>query len=202
MIDIIQEIEDLKSYVAGCASTNELYTTYPPQHPWAAGTTVEQVISRIDQLEKKIIADQEEQQKVEEELENEFKSESTGRSAAARLLRQTIDHSEISGEYYTRLLAIANMIEQEVASANKNEINIPFGVAPSCKNLITYIKSYVEANGPCTDRFIQGLYEYIDQIDTQIVNLSSENATLRKENEVFANRSKLLMRIHDIIDRN
>ena len=145
------------------------------------------MINRLDSLKEKIISDQKKNQ---------------GSSAAAKMLRQTIDHSEISSEYYTRLLEIANMIEQEVANANKNEINIPFGVMPSCKNLIAYIKSYVEANGPCTDRFIQGLYEYIDQIDTQIVNLNSENATLRKENEIFANRSKLLMRINELINRN
>lgn len=33
MIDIIQEIEDLKSYCAERAATNTLYPTMPPQHP-------------------------------------------------------------------------------------------------------------------------------------------------------------------------
>ena len=33
MIDIIQEIEDLKSYVAGKAATNTMFPSYPPQHP-------------------------------------------------------------------------------------------------------------------------------------------------------------------------
>ena len=153
-------------------------------------------MGRIDQLEKKIIADQEEQKKIEEE----FKSEPTGKSAAARLLRQTIDHSEIPGEYYTRLLAIANMIEEEAAS-EKFELFPPVEVVASCKNIIAYIKSYVEAGGPCTDRFIQGLYEYIDRVDTDLVNFSSENAALRKENEVLANRSKLLMRMNELVDR-
>lgn len=119
------------------------------------------------------------------------------------MLRNTIEHSEIPSEYYSRLLEIANMIEYEYESAKtKSDYDIPVDVMPNCKNLVAYIQSYVEANGPCTDRFIQGLYEFIDKIDTQMVNLSSENAELRKQNEMLANRSQLLMRIHDILDHN
>ena len=158
------------------------------------------MINRLDSLKERIISDQEEQKKVEEELENEFKSEPTGKSAA-RLLRQTIDHSEIPGEYYTRLFAIANMIEKEAAN-EKYDLFPPVEVVSSCKNIIAYIKIYVEAGGPCTNRFIQGLYEYIDRVDTDLVNFSSENAALRKENEVLANRSKLLMRMNELVDRS
>ena len=148
MIDIIQEIENLKSYAASNASHSFLLPTNPPQHPWGAGTSVEQMIKRLDSLKEKIIADQKENQE-----------------------------------------------------DNISEM-IPSTVVPSCKNLITYIKSYVESNGPCTERFIQGLYEFIDKIDTQMVNLSSENAALRTENETLANRNKLIMRIHDILEHN
>jgi hypothetical protein len=95
------------------------------------------------------------------------------------------------------------MIDHEYETAKaKSDYDIPVDVMPNCKSLVAYIQSYVESNGPCTDRFIQGLYESIDQIDTQMVNLSSENAELRKQNEMLANRSQLLMRIHDILDRN
>jgi hypothetical protein len=119
------------------------------------------------------------------------------------MLRNTIEHSELPNEYYTRLLEIANMIDHEYETAKaKSDYDIPVDVMPNCKSLVAYIQSYVESNGPCTDRFIQGLYESIDQIDTQMVNLSSENAELRKQNEMLANRSQLLMRIHDILDRN
>lgn len=158
------------------------------------------MINRLDSLKEKIISDQEEQQKIKEELENNSEPEPVSRSAAAKLLRQTIDHSEIPGEYYTRLLAIADMIEKEAAS-EKYDLFPPVDVMSSCKNIIAYIKSYVEAGGPCTDRFIQGLYEYIDRVDTDLVNFSSENAALRKENEVLANRSKLLMRMNELVDR-
>lgn len=189
MIDIIQEIEDLKSYVAGKAATNTLFPSYPPQHPWAAGTSVEQMINKLDELKEKIISDQKDNQ---------------GTSAAARMLRNTIEYSEIPSEYYTRLLEIANMIEYEYNNIKNTETTyeIPVGIVPNCQSLIAYIQSYVESNGPCTKRFIQGLYDFIDRIDTQIVNLSSENNSLRKDNESLANRSSLLMRIHDIIDRN
>lgn len=33
MIDILEEIEKVKSYVAGCADSKNMYPTYPPQHP-------------------------------------------------------------------------------------------------------------------------------------------------------------------------
>lgn len=146
------------------------------------------MINRLDSLKEKIISDQKENQ---------------GQSAAARMLRNTIEHSEIPSEYYTRLLEIANMIENEYANAKSHfEYDIPVDVLPSCKNIVAYIQSYVDSGGPCTGRFIQGLYDYIDQIDTQMVNLSSDNAAYRKENEMLANRGHLLMRIHDIIDRS
>lgn len=146
------------------------------------------MIAKLDSLKEKIISDQEEKQ---------------GYSGAARMLRNVVDHSDISGEYYTRLLEIANMIDYEYANAKMHtEYTVPVNVMPNCKNLIVYIQSYVESGGPCTERFIQGLYDYIDQIDTQMVNLSSDNAALRKENEILANRGHLLMRIHDLIDRS
>ena len=190
MIDIIQEIENLKAYVVSQAATDPpLYLSNQTVHSWAPGTTVEDVIKQLEKLKNKIIEDQKENQ---------------GQSAAARMLRQTIDHSEIPSEYYTRLLEIANMIENEYSNAKENNISeiIPATVIPSCGNLVVYIKSYVESNGPCTERFIQGLYEFIDKIDTQMINLSSENKILRTENETLANRSQLLMRIHDILDHN
>jgi hypothetical protein len=146
------------------------------------------MINTLDSLKEKILSDQKENQ---------------GSSAAARMLRNTIEHSEIPNEYYTRLLEIANMIENEVNAAKTNfAYEIPVDVMPNCKALVTYIQSYVESGGPCTERFIQGLYNFVDQIDTQMVNLSSDNAQLKRENEMLANRGHLLMRIHDIIDRN
>lgn len=146
------------------------------------------MINLLDSLKEKIISDQKENQ---------------GQSAAARMLRNTIEHSEIPSEYYTRLLEIANMIESEINAAKTNfAYEIPVDVMPNCKALIIYIQSYVESGGPCTERFIQGLYNFIDQIDTQMINLSSENAGLRKENEMLANQGHLLMRIHDILEHN
>lgn len=53
-MDIIQELEQLKSYVAGLARTDIEYCTYPPQHAFSAGVTVEQIISKIDSIEDKI----------------------------------------------------------------------------------------------------------------------------------------------------
>lgn len=53
-MNIIQELESLKSYVASLAKTDEIYCTFPPQHGFAAGATVEGIISKIDLIEDKL----------------------------------------------------------------------------------------------------------------------------------------------------
>lgn len=103
MVDIIQELENLKSYVAGLARTDIIYTSLPPQHMFSTGTTVESVISEI------------------------------------------------------------NLIEEKIKQEKDKSIN--------CAALIAYIKSYVSAGGPCTEKFINGLYHYIDIINTEIMIL-------------------------------
>ena len=49
-MSIVQELEDLKSFVAGLARTDMEYCTMPPQHGFAEGTTVESVIRKIDKI--------------------------------------------------------------------------------------------------------------------------------------------------------
>jgi hypothetical protein len=49
-MNIVQELEDLKSFVAGLARTDMEYCTMPPQHGFAEGTTVESVIRKIDKI--------------------------------------------------------------------------------------------------------------------------------------------------------
>lgn len=119
-MDIIQELENLKSYVAGLARTDVIFTSMPPQHGFSSYATVESVISEIDLIENKV---------------------------------------------------------KKESEKNKS-IN--------CKVLIKYINSYVSAGGPCTEKFIKGLYHYIDIINTEIVTLKSQ--TISPKLNRFLNR--------------
>lgn len=51
-MDIVQEIDQIISDVAGMASTSIMLPTSPPQHPFAAGTSVEQVITKLEVLKQ------------------------------------------------------------------------------------------------------------------------------------------------------
>lgn len=120
MVDIIQELENLKSYVAGLARTDIIYTSLPPQHMFSTGATVESIISEI------------------------------------------------------------NLIEEKIKQEKDKSIN--------CAALIAYIKSYVSAGGPCTEKFINGLYHYIDIINTEIMIL--------KPSTFSAKLSRVLNKMH------
>ena len=120
-MDIIQELEDLKRYIAGLARTDMEFCTLPPQHGFSSSATVEQVLSKIDLIENKI-------------KENSHKN-----------------------------------------------------ISINCVALKEFIKSYVSAEGPCTDKFINGLYHYIDLINTEI--------TLLKDNTIRPKIVNLLQKL-------
>ena len=106
-MDIIKELEDLKSYVAGLARTDMEFCTMPPQHGFSSSATIEQVLSKIDVIE--------------------------------------------------------NKAEQEL---NKNN-------SVNCTALNAFIKAYVSAGGPCTQKFIDGLHHYVNAINGEIAILKS-----------------------------
>ncbi len=106
-MNIIKELEDLKSYIAGLARTDMSYLSMPPKHGFATGATVEDVLAKIDIIE--------------------------------------------------------NKVKQELNE--KGSIN--------CTALNAFIKAYVSAGGPCTQKFIDGLHHYIDAINGEIAILKS-----------------------------
>lgn len=106
-MNIIKELEDLKSYIAGLARTDMSYMSMPLKHGFATGATVEDVLAKLILLE--------------------------------------------------------NKAKQEL---NKNS-------SINCTALNAFIKAYVSAGGPCTQKFIDGLYHYIDAINGEIVILKS-----------------------------
>ena len=127
-MDIIKELEDLKSYIAGSARTDMVLTSFPPKHSFAPWVGVEDVIAKIDLIE------------------DEIKKEATK--------------------------------DQLVSS----------------KALVAFIKSYVSTGGPCTDKFIKGLYHYIDTINAEIVLLKNQSLTrflLKFRENVMKNRLKI-----------
>lgn len=106
-MNIIKELEDLKSYIAGLARTDIELTSFPPKHVFAPWVGVEDVLAKID--------------------------------------------------------AIENKAKQELNE--NNSIN--------CNALNAFIKAYVSAGGPCTQKFIDGLHHYIDAINGEIIILKS-----------------------------
>lgn len=127
-MDIIKELEDLKSYIAGLARTDMVLTSFPPKHSFASWAGVEDVIAKIDLIEDKIKKD-----------------------------------------------------------ATKEQLT-------SSKALVAFIKSYVSAGGPCTDKFIKGLYHYIDMINAEIALLKNQPLTkflLKFRENVMKNRLKV-----------
>lgn len=132
-MDVVQELEELKAFVAGLARTDMEYCTMPPQHGFAEGATVESVIRKIDKI---------------------------------------IDHSKESDIYTFSTDASIN-----------------------CYALAQYINSYVENDGPHTKAFINGLYSYLDKINSEIQELIQE--LLEEQPKDF-----LMSRLKDICERS
>lgn len=160
-MSIIQELEDLKAFVAGLARTDMEYCTMPPQHGFAEGTTVESVIRKIEEIQSKVA-----------------KEPTNKRSAAARTLRFFIDHGTLDSNEYVHLLEIANMMDNEVNDLWET-VNQTFkfssDVSVNCLALAEYINGYVESNGPHTKKFIDGLYKYLDKINAEIKELKEKS---------------------------
>ena len=116
-MDLIQEANKLISKIAGKASSTIILPTDPPQHPFAAGVSVEQVISEIDIFKKQI---------------QDFLN--------------SIDQTNKVFNY------------SETQSSNLN-----------LKFLNTFVRSYADAGGPCTYKFIEQLYEFIKKIDADFI---------------------------------
>lgn len=49
-MDFIQELEDLKAFVAGLARTDMEFCSMPPQHGFSQIATVESVLDKIDHI--------------------------------------------------------------------------------------------------------------------------------------------------------
>lgn len=176
-MDIIKELENLKSKVAGKASTSIVLTSCPPQHPFAAGVSVESIISDIDNIILKFTST----------------PEGNGNtSAAARRLRYIVDQGDFSSDQIQLLLEIANMIDHEFKGVkNYNCSNASF-VYPennsnnlTLKSFIAFVKSYVNSSGPCTTLFIQQIYDFITEFDKILVGLEKNIESLYHENRAL-----------------
>jgi hypothetical protein len=50
-MNIIQELDNLKAYIAGLARTDMVLTSMPPQHNFSTTATVENVIREIEKIQ-------------------------------------------------------------------------------------------------------------------------------------------------------
>lgn len=177
-MDFIQELEDLKTYVAGLVRTDMEYTCYPPKHGFAAGATVEDLIQKIDQIKVSLTSIKDGQQT---------------QSAAARTLRTVVDQGDFSSDEIARLLEIANMMDNELQNS-KQSFTFSSEISVNCLALAEYINGYVNSNGPRTSAFIEGLYQYLNKIYEQIEELLNENDRLAED--------QLLNKLKNIFDRS
>lgn len=184
-MEFIQQLENLKTYVASLARTDMVYTSMPPKHGFSNGATVESVIEEIDKIIYGFIS---------------LKEGHGNKSAAARRLRYVVEQGDFSYDQISLLLEIANMAENEcegdfVAAIDYDQSNKVFKYPQinssniNLRMLVAFIKSYVDNGGPCTYHFIEDLYDYIDQLDEQI-------DYLEKNQSLFKIKSKILDRIH------
>lgn len=160
-MNIIQELDNLKAYIAGLARTDMVLTSMPPQHNFSAGATVENVIREIEKIQSTWISEP-----------------MTKRSAAARTLRYFIDHGTLNANEYAYLLEIANMMDNEVNDlweTAHQDFKFSSDVSANCLALAEYISSYVENDGPHTKKFIEGLYQYLDKINSEIKELKEKS---------------------------
>ena len=130
-MDLIQEANKLISKIAGKASSTIILPTDPPQHPFAAGVSVEQIISEINVFKKQI---------------QDFLS--------------SIDQTNKEFNY------------SEIQSSNLN-----------LKFLNAFVKSYVDAGGPCTYKFIEQLYDFIKKIDADLIEQEKRIEELNAAND-------------------
>jgi len=160
-MNIIQELDDLKTYVAGLARTDYILTSMPPQHNFSTTATVESVINKIEKIQ--LIWNKEPMIK---------------KSAAARTLRYFIDHGTLNSNEYAYLLEIANMMDNEVNDlweTAHQDFKFSSDASVNCLALAEYISSYIESDGPHTKKFIEGLYQYLDKINSEIKELKEKS---------------------------
>ena len=177
-MDIIQELDNLIEDVHAMASHSVMLPTSPPQHPFAMGTSVEQVINKINLIKAGLV---------------NIKQGSENKSAAARRLRAVVDHGDWSSDQIQLLLEIANMMDNECHCCNAHIVNNydqshtyfeESHIYSSDKDIplaMAFIKSYVEHNGPCTKAFIEGLYSFISKLDNTLYNNEIKIKTLQEK---------------------
>ena len=173
-MNFIQELDDLKAFVAGLARTDIEFCSMPLQHGFLPTATVESVLSKIDQIKFNWI---------------KGPGAQTEKSAAAYTLRYFVDQSDLDFDTRYYLLEVANMIENEKENYCKKLI-FSSDASFYCRALAEYIQSYVENEGPHTKSFIDGIYSYLNEINEEIKKL-------RKKSE-----DTLMIKIKKIIDRN
>jgi hypothetical protein len=186
-MDLIQELKNLKSTVAGMASSEVMLPTLPPQHPFAAGISVERVVGEIDQMIMKLTS---------------IKEGEGNNSTAAHRLRNFVANSHLSSQDITELLEIANVMDNELnielqidTLDNDTDLTYPETLVIAAKE---YVNSYVEANGPCTKAFILGLMKYLNALSDYFNQKKQTNKSPKDQNlvQAFDNfGSKLLNRI-------
>jgi hypothetical protein len=88
-------------------------------------------------------------------------------------------------------LEIANMMDNEVNDlweTAHQDFKFSSDVSANCLALAEYISSYVENDGPHTKKFIEGLYQYLDKINSEIKELKEKSEDI------------LLIKLQKIVD--
>lgn len=85
------------------------------------------------------------------------------------------------------------MIDNEISDIKESqsqEFKFSTDVSTNCLALAQYINSYIENNGPRTEKFINGLYQYLNMINKEIKDLKERS------------NDTLMLKIKDILDHS
>lgn len=176
MSTVFRTIEEAKKYCEDLMDRNIVFTTFPPQHPFKASASVENVIQKIDNIKQAL----------------SYVREGDIESEAGKRLRTFAYENHIPSNLKRELYSIAAHMDNELSLVHENETS-PKAV---CLPLVTFLESYRDNGGQLSDDVMEHILNYCSQIETQYQKV------LEHEREIFENYLQLKEDVENFIKEN
>ena len=173
MSTVFRTIEEAKKYCEDLMDRNIIFTVYPPQHPFKASASVENVIQKIDNIKQAL----------------SYVREGDIESEAGKRLRTFAYENHIPSNLKRELYSIAAHMDNELNLVHENE-HLPNAI---CLPLVTFLESYKNNGGQLSDDIMEHILDYCSQIETQYQKV------LNHEREIFENYLQLKEDVENFI---